>query len=311
LTSSLSAFNFEYTHKPYDSTTGLYYYGARFYDPTIARYITEDTTKGSLENPVTLNRYAYANDNPLAVIDPTGNSGWWTSFTSAVSSIGSGISSGASTLASDIVGAATNPETQTILATAAVDVGTGAAIVATGGAILATPAGGALLGAAVSATSYTATTILTGGHGNLESWAIATGTGALIGAATEGLGEYLGGTAEESSLIVREYNPLRSLSPEEALSRDFPYGLKVTDLNEPMTLNRYYGGSSQLPGQFGTPETFSSPQEAIERLGLQNTGNTAENVGQMTIMPGARVYQGLTSGGAWQVYVYYGTVLFR
>lgn len=45
--------------------TGFYYYGARFYDPSISRFITEDNTKGSLESPVTLNRYAYANDNPV------------------------------------------------------------------------------------------------------------------------------------------------------------------------------------------------------------------------------------------------------
>jgi RHS repeat-associated protein len=102
LSSSLSTFNFEYTHKPYDSTTGLYYYGARYYGPTINRFITEDTTKGSLQNPVTLNRYAYASDNPLAVIDPTGNSGLWGSFTSWVSNSVNTVSSDLTSAATDI-----------------------------------------------------------------------------------------------------------------------------------------------------------------------------------------------------------------
>ncbi len=39
---------FRYTGKPEDKATGLYYYGARYYDPTIGRFITEDTVMGDL-----------------------------------------------------------------------------------------------------------------------------------------------------------------------------------------------------------------------------------------------------------------------
>jgi RHS repeat-associated protein len=63
---SLSIFNFDYTHKPYDSSTGFYYYGARFYDPAIERFITEDSMQYSsnIQNPLSLNRYIYAQNNP-------------------------------------------------------------------------------------------------------------------------------------------------------------------------------------------------------------------------------------------------------
>jgi RHS repeat-associated protein len=64
---------FMYTGKPYDAATGLYYYGARFYDPTTGRFVTEDSNNGMLSDPMSLNRYAYARDNPMKYEDPSGN----------------------------------------------------------------------------------------------------------------------------------------------------------------------------------------------------------------------------------------------
>jgi len=53
--------------------TGLYYYGARYYDATIGRFISADTVIQSLANPQTLNRYTYCSNNPLKYTDPTGH----------------------------------------------------------------------------------------------------------------------------------------------------------------------------------------------------------------------------------------------
>ena len=53
--------------------TGLYYYGARYYDATIGRFISPDTVIQSLANPQTLNRYSYCGNNPLKYTDPTGH----------------------------------------------------------------------------------------------------------------------------------------------------------------------------------------------------------------------------------------------
>jgi RHS repeat-associated protein len=54
-------------------TTGLYYYGARYYDPTIGRFISVDSVIQSLANPQSINGYSYCLNNPLRYTDPTGN----------------------------------------------------------------------------------------------------------------------------------------------------------------------------------------------------------------------------------------------
>jgi RHS repeat-associated protein len=53
-------------------TTCLYYYGARYYDATIGRFISPNTIVPSLYNPQSLNRYSYCLNNPLRFIDPSG-----------------------------------------------------------------------------------------------------------------------------------------------------------------------------------------------------------------------------------------------
>lgn len=54
-------------------TTHLYYYGARYYDPQIGRFITPDSYVQQPSNPQTLNRYSYVKNNPIKYTDPTGN----------------------------------------------------------------------------------------------------------------------------------------------------------------------------------------------------------------------------------------------
>ena len=53
--------------------TGLYYYGARYYDATIGRFISADTVIQNPANPQTLNRYSYCVNNPLKYTDPSGH----------------------------------------------------------------------------------------------------------------------------------------------------------------------------------------------------------------------------------------------
>jgi RHS repeat-associated protein len=57
--------------------TGLYYYNARYYDPTVGRFISADTVGIKQNNPQTLNRYTYCFNNPLTFNDPTGQ---WPDF---------------------------------------------------------------------------------------------------------------------------------------------------------------------------------------------------------------------------------------
>jgi RHS repeat-associated protein len=60
-----------FTGKERDGT-GLYYFGARYYDPDLGRFITRDPSGGYIKAPQTLNRYAYCLNNPLKFIDPDG-----------------------------------------------------------------------------------------------------------------------------------------------------------------------------------------------------------------------------------------------
>jgi RHS repeat-associated protein len=53
--------------------TGLYYYGARYYDPSIGRFISPDTVVPNPANPQSFNRYSYCLNNPLRYTDPTGH----------------------------------------------------------------------------------------------------------------------------------------------------------------------------------------------------------------------------------------------
>ena len=51
---------------------GLFYMRARYYSPDLRRFINADVVPGKISNAITLNRYAYANGNPVSNIDPLG-----------------------------------------------------------------------------------------------------------------------------------------------------------------------------------------------------------------------------------------------
>ena len=62
-----------YTGEQYNESTGLYYLRARDMSPETGTFTTMDTYAGSLDNPVSLHKYLYANANPVMYTDPTGN----------------------------------------------------------------------------------------------------------------------------------------------------------------------------------------------------------------------------------------------
>jgi RHS repeat-associated protein len=61
-----------YTGKPLDEETGLSYFGARYYDPVIGRFMGVDPKEFAEGNPHSFNRYNYANNNPYRYVDPDG-----------------------------------------------------------------------------------------------------------------------------------------------------------------------------------------------------------------------------------------------
>jgi RHS repeat-associated protein len=72
-----------FTGQELDSTTQLYDYGARYYNPALGRFLSPDSIVPDSRNPQSLNRYSYVRNNPLSRIDPTGHEdleggvGWW------------------------------------------------------------------------------------------------------------------------------------------------------------------------------------------------------------------------------------------
>ncbi|MBI2867252.1 MAG: hypothetical protein HYX97_02815 [Chloroflexi bacterium] len=51
---------------------GLYFYGARYYDAAIGRFVSADDVVPDYRDPQSLNRYSYTVNNPLRYTDPTG-----------------------------------------------------------------------------------------------------------------------------------------------------------------------------------------------------------------------------------------------
>ena len=64
---------YKYTGQELDSSTSLYYYGARYYDPTLGRFLTADKIIRDPFHAQSLNRYSYVLGNPIKYNDPSGN----------------------------------------------------------------------------------------------------------------------------------------------------------------------------------------------------------------------------------------------
>jgi len=198
-TSSTSAFALSnrYTDQILDDETGLYYYGARYYDPQLGRFVQPDTEVQAPDCPQTLNRYSYSLNNPLNFTDPSGHDAVAVVTAIVIGMVVGGVIGGAVAAATGgdigrgilcgaisgaLVGAGIG------LANFAVEVScveagslTAAGITAAGGAI-----GGAAGGAASAAVS--------GGD---------IGTGALIGAITGAVAGFLDGNELKATFSSR------------------------------------------------------------------------------------------------------------
>ncbi|QUI22057.1 RHS repeat-associated core domain-containing protein [Vallitalea pronyensis] len=64
---------FRYCGEYFDQETGTYYLRARYYNPGVGRFITENSYWGSMDDPLSLNLYTYCKNNPVAYIDPSGH----------------------------------------------------------------------------------------------------------------------------------------------------------------------------------------------------------------------------------------------
>ena len=66
---------FGFTGQQTDST-GLQYLRARYYDPSVGMFTSRDTWSGDDNDPMSFNHWAYTDDNPVNLSDPSGNSSY-------------------------------------------------------------------------------------------------------------------------------------------------------------------------------------------------------------------------------------------
>ncbi len=66
---------FAFTGYEWDPELGLFNAKARYFDPQIGRFTSQDSFLGQIDDPPSLHRYFYANDNPGRFIDTTGHAG--------------------------------------------------------------------------------------------------------------------------------------------------------------------------------------------------------------------------------------------
>ncbi len=68
-------YNNEYTYnaESYNPNLDVQYLRARYYSPSTANFLTEDSYLGDISDPLTLNRYNYVKSSPLNYVDPSGH----------------------------------------------------------------------------------------------------------------------------------------------------------------------------------------------------------------------------------------------
>ena len=201
------ATNYKYTGQEEDPETGLYYYGARYYDPIIGRFISADTVVPNFTNPQSLNRYSYVENNPLRYIDPTGHFKFETFMKAFVTGLVGGavfvLSGGSAAFAAGAIG-------KLMLAGMAAGAAAGATSAALSGGNLGQILTGAAIGGAL------------GGVGALASFAVGPAAVLAAGAAystakggLNGLAYFAGGLAGGIAGAVAAYD-LMSPSPGAA-----------------------------------------------------------------------------------------------
>ena len=62
----------KFAGKELDGETGLFEFGARFYDADLGRFLSVDEVAGDPASPQSWNRYAYSLNNPLTLVDSNG-----------------------------------------------------------------------------------------------------------------------------------------------------------------------------------------------------------------------------------------------
>jgi len=237
---------FRYRGYYFDSETGWYYLNARYYSPTMSRFISSDElsildkTKSQING---LNLYMYCGDNPVMNVDPSGH------FIFSLLAVVIGTAIGAT------VSAATNIVSQGIqngweninweeVALSAVIGGIGGALGATGIGL----GGQVLINAGLSAVQSMGTDIINGDPINWNNVFDSAMLGAISGLLGEG--------AQTSKLMTR------------TLFKTMPFKSSNVVKN---TISKFFMGGISLRGVQGTMNLFLKSATVSFAKALKNT----------------------------------------
>jgi RHS repeat-associated protein len=65
--------DYRFTGQRKEQSLGIYAMGARWYDPSLNRWLSADTLVPDSNDPPSFNRYSWVRNNPLIYVDPTGH----------------------------------------------------------------------------------------------------------------------------------------------------------------------------------------------------------------------------------------------
>ena len=149
---------FRYCGEYYDSESGTIYLRARYYNPTIGRFISRDSVTGDNADPLSLNLYTYCHNNPVQFVDENGHWPKLSTVLTAVAVVAVAVAVVAVVVAAAPVAAAA---ITSVAASSAVTAGGTMAIGAT--AAVSAAASSSMVATATTVATYASATALTAG----------------------------------------------------------------------------------------------------------------------------------------------------
>jgi RHS repeat-associated protein len=256
--------DYGYTGQRSDATTGLDYYGARYYDPLLGQFTSADTLLAG-----GLNRYGYVGGNPTTATDPSGqmtvaqmltaggggdSTGYLAFGLAAIAAVGAGVGIGAlthrggTTTSSDgdaanaAVTAAIAASTYTVAGGSVYVTATGALVVTTGASVTAYTVGSAGWLYWQQQISVTTTTTTEGAWntGRARNWVAThpettkTGAGPVTETGTGGGGGLPGNVPSGSGVRIPATPPI-------GITVGIGIGIASSDAGGPLSLNWWRG----------------------------------------------------------------------
>jgi RHS repeat-associated protein len=313
----------KFTGQTRDSETGLDYFGARYYNPALGRFVSPDPKAASLRlsNPQTFNRYAYALNNPLGFVDPDGREEAvdenGDGQTGSGYGAGYGDEGGAAAGGGDQIYNTGDTYTDEVTETSPSTIVTN--IEAAANAFVNLPADW-LSGIVQVVTAQTPGDLVSGGlkmgAGYLKALPIVAapatgGASTLVGLFGDAGPTAAAITAEAATTVQTAEAVATSSSPVALLPAPTTVNPWVGDIQSTVTTSdttmyRVWGGDSGQAGGWLTPTAPASSSEAISSLSLP-PANTAQYLSEVLVPAGTRYQIGTAAsafgqpGGATQV----------